>query len=43
MRLVTAVDWERTVCPDSVPRTMQFVGLDEIIHCYPTLRHALDA
>jgi stage II sporulation protein AA (anti-sigma F factor antagonist) len=24
-------------------RTMQLVGLDQIIDCYPTLRHALDA
>ncbi|MFJ8948366.1 STAS domain-containing protein [Streptomyces sp. NPDC102395] len=36
--------WLRLAGPnDLVMRTMQLVGIDQIIDCYPTLRHALDA
>lgn len=36
--------WLRLVGPtESVLRTLQLVGLDEIINCYPTLQDALNA
>ncbi|MEU6366518.1 STAS domain-containing protein [Streptomyces sp. NPDC046931] len=36
--------WLRLAGPtESVLRTLQLVGLDEIINCYPTLRDALNA
>ncbi|WP_329272385.1 STAS domain-containing protein [Streptomyces pseudovenezuelae] len=42
-RTVTAADgWLRLAAPtDSVMRTLQIVGVDTLIDCYPTVRHAL--
>ena len=42
-RSVTGADgWLRLAAPtDSVMRTLQIVGVDTLIDCYPTVRHAL--